>query len=72
MLVRFHERVLHGLVRLGGVAQVVIRDPGRAALVPGDELRVALARALQLARRLMRLDGGGSGGVRFTGGDESW
>ena len=43
---------------------------GRAALVPRDELGVALARVLELAGRLKRLDGGGGGRVRLTGGDE--
>jgi hypothetical protein len=49
----------------------VVRDPGGAALVPRDELCVPLTRTLELARGLMRLDGGGRGRVRFTRGDES-
>ena len=70
VLIRLHERVLHRLVRLGRIAQVVVRDPGGAPLVPRHQLRVALARVFQIPARLHRLDGGGGRGIRFTSGDE--
>ena len=41
--VRLHERVLHGLVGVGRVAQVVERDAERPALMPGDQLGIPLA-----------------------------
>ena len=70
MRVRLDERVLHRFVRLGGVAQVVERDPRRAPLVPRDQLRVPLARLRVPPFGLQRLDGGGRGAVRFAGGDD--
>ena len=70
VLVRLHEGVLHRLVGFRRIAQVVIRDPRGAPLVPRHQLGVAFARDLVLPVGLPRLDGGGSGGVRFACGDE--
>ena len=71
MRVRLDEGVLHRLVRLGRVAQVVIRDAAGAALVPRRPARRS-ARAPRPCSpsACMRLDGRGRGGVRFAGGDE--
>ena len=49
--VRLDERVLHGLVGFGRVAQVVQGDPRRLALVPADQFPVQLARSARPGRR---------------------
>src|ERR1019366_7694804 len=50
------EGVLHSFVGFGGVAQVLIRDAGGAALMDGDELAEAVARLVHLAALDQRAD----------------
>ena len=51
------ERVLHGFVGFGGVAQILIRDAQRAPLMDDDQLAEPLARLVHLAalRRSSRI-----------------
>ena len=56
MLIRLHEGVLHGFVGFRRVAQIVVRDPSCAPLVPRDELGIAFARGGLVAGRLQRFD----------------
>jgi hypothetical protein len=53
------ERILHGFVGIVGVAQIVIRDPHRTALLAGDEFGEALAGDLAVPCDDQCLDGAG-------------
>ena len=53
------EGVLHRFVGIVRVAQVVIRDAQRAALLSGDEVGEPVAGGIALAGDDQRLDGGG-------------
>jgi len=68
--IRLHEGILHRLVRLGHIAEVVIRDPPSAPLVPGDELGIALPRLGMIALSLQALDRRRRRRIRFPGGRE--
>jgi hypothetical protein len=68
--VRFHERVLHGLVGVGRFAQVMVRNAAGATLMSPDELREAFPRVSVPPLCLEGLDRPGSNGIRFAGGSE--
>ena len=57
-------------VGLRRVAQVVIRDATRAALMPRHQLGVPFARVSLRAGGLQGFDCGRGGGIGLTGGDE--
>ena len=61
------ERVLHRLVGFGAIPEVVERDPGGPALVPGHEVRVPLPCLRMPAFGLHRLDGRGRRAVSLAG-----
>ena len=66
--VRLDEGVLHRFIGVGRVAQVVKRDAQRPPLMSGDQLRKPLARRIDPAGGLQRLDVNRHAGVGFAGG----
>jgi hypothetical protein len=55
----FEKRVLNCLVGIVGIAQVVIRNAHRAALLSGDQVGETFARRITFARENEGFDAGG-------------